>query len=121
MKKNKFKGKKTYLIEASDTTVNSNYTTHVLFLNQENQLGIEFDWSDWIRIDVIKAENVDTLRLMLTDLKELAKQKNYPSIRYADAISEEYAEALIENGFIEIPDIGDSYFRYFWFYTSEKE
>lgn len=88
------------------------FSEEIIRLDENNQMGFEYAWNYWIRIDVIQAENEESFIKMMDTLKILARSRGYSSIQFADSLPNEVLEWLKAYGFIEEVTNADSYCKY---------
>ncbi len=101
------------MIKRSEDTAQYLYSTDVLYLDEQNQLGIEFNSKDTriqVRIDGVLTTDQDSLFLMLDALVEYGRNHGYKRLHYGDKISDELLEMLMDYGFVgEKQVLADAY------------
>ena len=85
------------------------FGTDLLELNKTNVLGLEFSWDNRIRICGIATTDFGSLVRMLDALILLARRFGYKRLFYADVLSEELVDMLLDFGFEETKVYGDPY------------
>lgn len=108
-------------IKASEKTADFPFCSDIIFLNDQNQMGVEFNWDVQIRINGVLTTDEDSFIQMMDALVEIAKRFKYKHLFFADSLSEEVLAMFLSYGFGETKVLGDSYNYYLDFYLYEKE
>ena len=89
------------------------FSTDVLVLDEENQMGLEFSNGGdhiQIRISGVCMTDKDKLYQMLDALVIYAREHGYKRLHYGDAISDDLLEMLMDYGFVgEKQVLADAY------------
>lgn len=90
------------MMKRSADTVQYGFSTDVIYLDEENQIGLEFSNGGdhiQIRISGVCMTDQDSLYQMLDGLVEYGRKYEYKRLHYGDKISDELLEMLIDYGF----------------------
>lgn len=100
------------IVKVSDATADFPFCTNVIYLDEQNQMGIEFNWDIRIRIDGVLTTDDDSFVQMMDALVEIAKKFKYKELFFADSLAEEILDMFLNYGFAETNVLGDSYNHY---------
>lgn len=109
------------VVKASDKTADFPFCSDIIYLNEQNQMGVEFNWDVRIRIDGVLTTDDDSFIQMMDALVEIARRFEYKQLFFADSLSEEVLDMFLNYGFGETKVLGDPYNHYLDFYLEEKE
>lgn len=95
------------------------FSTHIIYLDANNQIGLEFNWDIRIRIDGIYTTDYGSFKTMMATLIEVSKKQGYNKLFFADSVSNNILNMLISYGFHEIPVLPDKGNHYLTYYIDE--
>lgn len=100
------------IVKVSDKTADFPFCSDIIYLNEQNQMGIEFNWNIRIRIDGVITTDEESFVQMMDALVEIAKRFAYNQLFFADFLSEELVEMFLNYGFGETKVLGDPHSHY---------
>jgi len=101
------------LLKRSGETMDFPFCSDVVYLDAHNQIGMEFNWGNRIRIDGIVTSSEGQFFQMMEAVETIGRRFAYRELFFADQIEDGVAEMLLDYGFEEIRVLGDSFNRYF--------
>ena len=90
------------MMKRSGDTVQYGFSTDVLYLDDQNQIGVGLKNTETriqIRIEGVLTADQESLYQMLDGLVEYGRKYEYKRLHYGDKISDELLEMLIDYGF----------------------
>ncbi|MDO4509693.1 MAG: hypothetical protein Q4B53_07210 [Lachnospiraceae bacterium] len=107
-------------MEASKKTADFPYCSDVIYLDKQNQIGIEFNWNIRIRIDGILTTDENSFIRMMDALMYIARDLGYDYIIFADFLADEIVEMFLRYGFEETKSDGDPNTHYLDMHLENK-
>lgn len=100
------------MVEVSPDTMDFFPATENLYLNKQNQMGVELN--AYIRISGIEVTDYDSFVRMMRALKALARRYGYKDIRYMDTLTDDVLDMFLKFGFSERIVSGDYWNHYLY-------
>ncbi len=110
------------VVKRSKDTMEFPFCSDVIYLDERNQMGIEFRWDRCIRIDGLITTDGESFVQMMDALAEIARRFDYNRFFFADKLSDYVLEMFLSYGFSETQVLGDPFNHYLDLYLfTEKE